>query len=112
MEHPDRAAVYYGHAVRVAGRAARRNQGDGDLQSLPAEFAAPQPPERIARYAFLQQKQNHPEEAIEQYIKAAEMFSQADRMEDALFCWERTAQLEPENIEATVETGGNRGATG
>ena len=24
---------------------------------------SPQPPERIARYAFLQQKQNHPEEA-------------------------------------------------
>ncbi len=37
--------------------------------------AVEQPPERIARYAFLQQKQNHAEEAIEQYTKAAEMFT-------------------------------------
>jgi len=54
-------------------------------------------PERIARYAFLQQKQNHPDEAIEQYTKAAELFAAASREEDALFCWERVAQLDPEN---------------
>jgi diguanylate cyclase (GGDEF)-like protein len=56
-----------------------------------------QPPERIARYAFLQQKQNHAEEAIEQYTKAAEMFTAVSRDEDALFCLERIAQLDPEN---------------
>src|ERR1700729_827405 len=58
-----------------------------------------QPPERIARYAFLQQKQNRYDEAIEQYSRAAEMFSEANRAEDALFCWERTAQLAPDNIQ-------------
>jgi diguanylate cyclase (GGDEF)-like protein len=57
-----------------------------------------QPPERIARYAFLQQRQNHPDEAIEQYTKAAELFTTASRDEDALFCWERIAQLDPENL--------------
>ncbi len=60
--------------------------------------ATVQPPERIARFAFLQQRQNHAEEAIEQYGKAAEMFSTAGRGEDALFCWERTAQLDPDNL--------------
>src|SRR5205814_7433133 len=52
----------------------------------------------IARYAFLQQRQNHPDEAIEQYSKAAELFAAANRDEDALFCWERLAQLDPENL--------------
>src|SRR5216683_3230483 len=57
-----------------------------------------QPAERIARYAFLQQRQNHSDEAIEQYTKAAELFTTASRDEDALFCWERIAQLDPENL--------------
>src|SRR5437879_9255325 len=57
-----------------------------------------QPPERIARYAFLQQRQNHPDEAIEQYSKAEELFAAANRDEDALFCWEQLAQLDPENL--------------
>ena len=56
-----------------------------------------QPPERIARYAFLQQKQNRSEEAMEQYTRAAELFTAAGREEDALFCLERIAQLDPEN---------------
>src|ERR1700732_1826655 len=38
------------------------------------------------------------DEAIEQYSRAAELFNEAGRAEDALFCWERTAQLAPENI--------------
>src|SRR5437879_7072808 len=58
-----------------------------------------QPPARIARYAFLQQRQNHPDEAIEQYSKAAELFAAANRDEDALFCWERLSQLDPENLQ-------------
>ena len=61
-------------------------------------LSAPQPPERIARYAFLQQKQNRSEEAIEQYSKAAGIFSESGRTEDALFCYERVAQLSPENL--------------
>ena len=98
MEQPDRAAVYYGllfdllieprdeiKALAIYNRFLRPAPGN-------------QPPERIARYAFLQQKQNRFDEAIEQYSKAAEMFNEAGRAEDALFCWERTAQLAPENI--------------
>src|SRR6266567_5817518 len=65
-------------------------------------LSANQPPERIARYAFLQQKQNRPEEASEQYGKAAELFTLAGREEDALFCLERMAQLEPENLSRQV----------
>ena len=66
-------------------------------------MSANQPPERIARYAFLQQKQNRPEEAVEQYGKAAELFTLAGRDEDTLFCLERMAQLEPENLVRQVK---------
>jgi diguanylate cyclase (GGDEF)-like protein len=98
MDQPDRAAVYYGllfdllvdpkdetKALAIYNRFLRAGKGQ-------------QPPERIARYAFLQQRQNHPDEAIEQYTKAAELFAAASRDEDALFCWERIAQLDPENL--------------
>jgi diguanylate cyclase (GGDEF)-like protein len=98
MDQPDRAAVYYGllfdllvdpkdetKALAIYNRFLRAGRGQ-------------QPPERIARYAFLQQKQNHPDEAIEQYTKAAELFAAASREEDALFCWERIAQLDPDNL--------------
>src|SRR5712671_2953148 len=98
MDQPDRAAVYYGllfdllvepkdetKALAIYNRFLRAGHGH-------------QPPDRIARYAFLQQRQNHPDEAIEQYSKAAELFAAAGRDEDALFCWERIAQLDPENF--------------
>src|SRR3984893_1364897 len=96
-DQPDLAAVYYGvlfdmlveprdenKAVAIYNRCLRSGRGE-------------QPPERIARYAFLQQKQNHAEEAIEQYTKAAEMFTAVSRDEDALFCLERIGQRVPEN---------------
>jgi diguanylate cyclase (GGDEF)-like protein len=105
MEQPERAAVYYGllfdllvdpkeetKALAIYNRFLRANSGA-------------QPPERIARYAFLQQKQNHPDEAIEQYTKAAELFTTAAREEDALFCWERVAQLDPENKNRQMRLG-------
>src|SRR5260370_25195235 len=98
MDERDGAVVYYGlsldllvepkdetKALAISNRFLR--PGRGQL-----------PPERIARYAILQQKQNHPDEAIEQYTKAAELFAAANREEDALFCWERIAQLDPENL--------------
>src|SRR6266852_5437153 len=98
MDQPDRAAVYYGllfdllvepkdetKALAIYNRFLRAGRGQ-------------QPPERIARYAFLQQRQNHPDEAIEQYTTAAEQFAAAGRDEDALFCWERIAQLDPEDF--------------
>src|SRR6266478_6191371 len=98
MDQPERAAVYYGllfdllvdpkddsKALAIYNRFLRAGRGQ-------------QPPERIARYAFLQQRRNHPDEAIDQYTKAAELFAAANRDEDALFCWERLSQLDPENL--------------
>src|SRR5260221_340383 len=97
LDQPDRAAIYYGllfdllvepkdetKALAIYNRFLRAGRG--------------QPPERIARYAFLPQRKKHPDEAIEQYSKAAELFAAANRDEDALFCWERLAQLDPENV--------------
>ena len=98
LDHPDRAAVYYGHLFELLVDPRDESKALAIYNRFLRNSLTPQPPERIARYAFLQQKQNHPEEAVEQYSKAAELFSQADRMDDALFCWERTAQLDPENM--------------
>jgi len=97
MDLPDRAAVYYGHLFELMVEPKDESKALAIYNRFLKNSPAAQPPERITRYAFLQQKQNHPEEAIEQYTKAAELFTQAGRAEDALFCWERTAQLDPEN---------------
>lgn len=104
LDQPDRAAIYYGlffdllvdprdepKAVAIYNRFLRNTSS--------------QPPERIARYAFLQQKQNRAEEAIDQYGKAAELFAIAERNEDALFCLERMAQLDPENLARQAKLG-------
>jgi diguanylate cyclase (GGDEF)-like protein len=98
LDHPDRAAVYYGHLFELLVDPRDESKAMAIYNRFLRNSLTPQPPERIARYAFLQQKTNHPDEAIDQYIKAAELFSQANRTEDALFCWERTAQLEPDNL--------------
>ena len=98
MDLADRAAVYYGHLFELLIDPRDESKALAIYNRFLKNSVTPQPPERIARYAFLQQKQNHPEEAIEQYSKAAELFTQAGRHEDSLFCWERTAQLDPENL--------------
>jgi diguanylate cyclase (GGDEF)-like protein len=98
LDLPDRAAVYYGHLFELLVEPKDESKALAIYNRFLKNSPTPQPPERIARYAFLQQKQNHSEEAIEQYSKAAELFSQAGRNEDALFCWERTAQLDPESL--------------
>jgi diguanylate cyclase (GGDEF)-like protein len=98
MEQPDRAAVYYGMLFDLLIEPKDETKALAIYNRFLRSNAAPQPPERIARHAFLQQKQNHPEEAMEQYTKAAELFAAAGRDEDALFCWERIAQLDPENL--------------
>jgi tetratricopeptide (TPR) repeat protein len=56
-----------------------------------------EPPERMARYALLLQKQNRPDEAIEQYSFASELFLAHGNQEAALDCLERIAQLDPDN---------------
>jgi diguanylate cyclase (GGDEF)-like protein len=105
MDMPDRAAVYYGHLFELLVDPKDESKALALYNRFLKNSASAQPPERIARYAFLQQKQNHPEEAIEQYGKAAELFAQAGRAEDALFCWERTAQLDPENLSRQLKVG-------
>jgi len=69
------------------------------LRSIPAQQA----PERVARYAFLLQRQNRADEAVEQYNKAGELFVAAGRDDDALFCWERIARLEPDNLARQIK---------
>src|SRR5208282_4257251 len=98
MEQPDRAAVYYGLLFDLLIEPRDETKALAIYNRFLRTSSTAQPPERIARYAFLQQKQNHPEEAIDQYTKAAELFTGAARLEDALFCWERIAQLDPENL--------------
>jgi diguanylate cyclase (GGDEF)-like protein len=98
MEQPDRAAVYYGLLFDLLIDPRDETKALAIYNRFLRTSSTAQPPERIARYAFLQQKQNHPEEAIDQYGKAGELFTSSGRHEDALFCWERIAQLDPENL--------------
>jgi diguanylate cyclase (GGDEF)-like protein len=98
LDQPDRAAVYYGLLFDLLVEPREESKALAIYNRFLRSSAVPQPPERIARHAFLQQRQNRPDEAIEQYTKAAELFTTAGREEDALFCWERVAQLDPENL--------------
>lgn len=94
-DQPDRASFYYGLLFDMLVEPRDESKALAIYNRFLRSSA--QPPERIARYAFLQQKQNRNDEAMEQYSKAAELFTEAGRQEDALFCLERTAQLDPEN---------------
>jgi diguanylate cyclase (GGDEF)-like protein len=98
MEQPDRAAEYYGKLFDLLIEPKDESKALAIYNRFLRSGSQQQPPERIARYAFLQQKQNRGDEAIEQYTKAAELFTAAAREEDALFCWERIALLDPENL--------------
>ena len=79
MEQPDRAAVYYGLLFDLLIEPRDEIKALAIYNRFLRPAAGQQPPERIARYAFLQQKQNRFDEAIEQYSKAAEMFTEAGR---------------------------------
>jgi len=98
IDQADRAAVYYGMLFDLLVDPKDETKAlaiyNRFLRSIPAQQA----PERVARYAFLLQRQNRADEAVEQYNKAGELFVAAGRDEDALFCWERIAQLEPDNL--------------
>ena len=97
-DRPDRASEYYGLLFDMLVEPRDESKALAIYNRFLRSAASPQPPERIARYAFLQQKQNRNDEAMEQYAKAADLFAEAGRQEDALFCLERTAQLDPENL--------------
>jgi diguanylate cyclase (GGDEF)-like protein len=64
-----------------------------------------QPPERMARYALLLQRQNRAEEAIEQFAMASELFLARGKAELALDCLERVTQLDPENAARQLAVG-------
>jgi len=98
LDQQDRAAVYYGMLFDLLIEPRDETKALAIYNRFLRAGTVKQPPERIARYAFLQQKQNRPDEASEQYTKAAELFTSENREEDALFCWERIAQLDPENL--------------
>ena len=100
QNRPDRAAVYYGllfdrftapreepKALALYTRFLKQHQ---------------QPPERVARYALLLQKQNRADEAIEQFTSAALAYELSGKGEDALACFVRIAQLDAENRERHI----------
>src|ERR1019366_5710323 len=90
----DRAAVYYG---MLFDRFTTPREETKAL-ALYAHFLKPyqQPPERVARYALLLQKQNRPAEAIEQFMSAALAFELSGKGDEALTCFVRIAQLDSE----------------
>jgi diguanylate cyclase (GGDEF)-like protein len=97
IDQPDRAAIYYVMLFDLFVDA----RDDTKALALYGRFlrnTSNQPPERMARYAYLLQRQNRTEEAMEQFTRAADVFTTIDREEDALFCLERTAQLDPDNL--------------
>ncbi len=63
----------------------------------------PMPPERQARYALLLQRQNKPAEAIEYYDQAANAFLAKGNQGEALACWDKIAQLDPDNPERQLK---------
>ncbi|MFY9585536.1 MAG: tetratricopeptide repeat protein [Candidatus Acidiferrales bacterium] len=95
LNEPERAALYYG---LLFDRLTDLGE-EPKATALYAHFLrhVQQPPARMARYALLLQRQNKDEEAIEQYIAAAEEFQTRHKEEEALACWERIAQLDPDN---------------
>src|ERR1700686_2567858 len=88
----DRAAIYYG---MLFDRFTAPREEPKAL-ALYTRFLKPhqQPPERVARYALLLQKQNRAEEAIEQFTSAALAYELSGKGEDALACLVRMAELD------------------
>src|SRR5580700_7310420 len=100
QNRPDRAALYYGMLFdRLTGP-----REEAKALALYGRFLKPhqQPPERVARYALLLQKQNRTEEAIEQFTSAAFAYEMSGKGEDALACFVRIAQLDSESRERHI----------
>jgi tetratricopeptide (TPR) repeat protein len=84
QNRPDRAAVYYG--ILFDRFTAPREEPKALALYTRFLKPQPQPPERVARYALLLQKQNRFEESIEQYQSAALAFEQGGKGDEALEC--------------------------
>jgi diguanylate cyclase (GGDEF)-like protein len=100
IDQSERAAFYYG---MLFDRFAAPREESKAL-ALYTRFLKPhqQPPERVARYALLLQKQNRAEESIEQFTSAALAFELSGKGDEALTCFVRIAQLDPENRERHI----------
>jgi len=95
QDQSERAAFYYGMLFdRFTGP-----REEPKALALYTRFlkSHQQPPERVARYALLLQKQNRAEESIEQFTAAALAFELSGKGDDALTCFVRIAQLDPDN---------------
>jgi len=92
---PDRAATYYGALFDRFFEC--RDENKALALYTRALKGAQQPPERMARYALLLQKQGRTPEAIENYVAASELLLARGKQEPALDCLERVAQLEPDS---------------
>ena len=91
----DRAATYY--ALVFDHLFESREENKALALYTRALRVVRQPPERMARYALLLQRQNRNEEAIEQYALASELFLARGKEQPALECMERVSQLDPES---------------
>src|SRR5712692_1551853 len=103
LNQPERAAAYYGLLFDRLDEP----RAEAKAMALYARFLKPfrSPPERMARYALLLQKHNKVEEAIEQYTAAADQFAAQDKEQEALACWERIAELDPDNAARQIALG-------
>ncbi len=103
LNEPEHAAQYYGQIFdRLAD-----SRDIAKASAVYAKFlrAYPQPAERLARYALLLQRQSKPAEAIEQYDAAAQAFSAKGNEVEALACWDKIAQLDPDNPDRQIKIG-------
>src|SRR2546430_1421596 len=112
IDQADRAAVYYGMLFDLLIDPKDESKAlaiyNRFLRSIPAQQA----PERVARYAFLLQRQNRADEAVEQYNKAGELFVAAGRREEGLFFLGGNAQLQPPNLPRAKKLGEGGGRPG
>ena len=100
QNRPDRAAFYYG--MLFDRFTAPREEPKAIALYTRFLKSQQQPPERVARYALLLQKQHRADEALEQFTSAALAFELSGKGEEALACFVRIAQLDSENRDRHV----------
>src|SRR6185295_5654095 len=100
---PDRAAKCY--AVLFDRFCETREENKALALYTRALKGTQQPPERMARYALLLQKQGRTPEAVEHYLAASELLLARGKREAGLDCLERVAQLEPDAAERHFAAG-------
>jgi len=99
----ERAATYYG---MLFDRLAESRDATRAV-ALYTRFlkAVPQPPDRVARFAHLLQKQNKRDDAMQTYESAAELYLAQNNSTESLVCLEKIAQLDPDNPARHIKLG-------